>query len=110
MNEVEWKAYNYWFDLMNDNVGMAYEGIIYLKVSPEKCHERILKRGRSEETDIPLDYLKQIDGKHEDWIKNQETPILVLEWVDELDHSVEKQKELGFKIQSWINEKFNYKS
>lgn len=105
MNDVEWKAYNYWFDLMNENVGMLYDGIVYLKVNPEKCYERIVKRGRPEESELPLDYLKQIDEKHEEWIKSQNMPILVLEWADEFDHNEIKQKEIGKKIQDWIKEK-----
>jgi len=105
MNDVEWKAYNYWFDLLSENVGMTYDGIVYLKVSPEKCFERIMKRGRPEESELPLDYLKQIDEKHEEWIKSQNMPILVLDWQDEFDHDEQKQKEIGKRIQEWIKEK-----
>ncbi len=106
MNDCEWKAYNYWFDLMMETGGMIYDGIIYLKVNPEKCYERILKRGRPEESGLPLDYLKQIDLKHEEWMKSKEMPVLVLEWEDELDHNLEKQKEVGKRIKEWIFNKF----
>ena len=108
MNEIEWKAYNYWFELMNQNIKMMYDGIIYLNVNPEKCYERIIKRGRPEESDLPLDYLKQIDLKHEQWIKNLDVPVLNLEWEDDLDLNILKQKEVGKKIRGWIVDKFKF--
>ena len=41
---------------------------IYLRTDPEKCLERIHKRGRREEQSIDLDYLKSIHDVHEDWL------------------------------------------
>jgi len=38
---------------------------IYLRSSPERCLERILKRGRLNEMEISLDYLKNIHQLHE---------------------------------------------
>lgn len=43
--------------------------IIYLRCSPEKCHERTKIRQRSEESSIPLEYLKMIHEKHENWFR-----------------------------------------
>lgn len=34
--------------------------VIYLRCTPEKCHDRTKKRQRSEESEIPLDYLTLI--------------------------------------------------
>lgn len=38
---------------------------IYLRSSPEKCLERILLRGRENELDISIDYLRYIHNLHE---------------------------------------------
>jgi deoxyadenosine/deoxycytidine kinase len=38
---------------------------IYFRLSPEKCLENILKRGRENEIDITLDYLRNIHEYHE---------------------------------------------
>ena len=38
---------------------------IYIRSSPKKCLERILKRGRDNEMNISLEYLKEIHDLHE---------------------------------------------
>jgi len=42
---------------------------IYIRSDPEKCLERILKRGRDNEKEISLDYLKDIHNLHEETYK-----------------------------------------
>ena len=42
--------------------------IVYLRASPEICAQRINKRGRDEESDIPIEYLKRLHEKHENWL------------------------------------------
>lgn len=106
MNDIEWKSYNYSFDLMSQNIDLKYDGIIYLDVKPDKCLERIVKRGRPEENDLPLDYLKQIDEKHEKWFSNQSLPILNIEWEDAFIGNPDKQKQIASLIKTWIKEKF----
>jgi len=41
------------------------KGFIYVKCDSKMCVERIKKRGRKEEADIPIDYLTKIEDKHE---------------------------------------------
>ena len=43
--------------------------IIYLKCRPETALERISRRGRSCESDIPLDFLQDLHMAYEDWIE-----------------------------------------
>jgi dephospho-CoA kinase len=43
---------------------------IYLKTSPEICMERIKKRDRVEEKDIPIEYLISLDKLHDEWLIN----------------------------------------
>jgi len=40
-------------------------GYIYLRSDPKKCSERINKRGRQSEENIPLDYLEKLHEFHE---------------------------------------------
>jgi deoxyadenosine/deoxycytidine kinase len=42
---------------------------IYLRSNPNKCLERILKRGRENETNITIDYLNDIHNLHEETYK-----------------------------------------
>lgn len=43
---------------------------IYIRSSPEKCLERILNRGRENEMNIDINYLKEIHDLHEETYKN----------------------------------------
>jgi deoxyadenosine/deoxycytidine kinase len=43
--------------------------IIYLKCRPETALQRISRRGRSCESDIPLDFLQGLHAAYEDWIE-----------------------------------------
>lgn len=45
---------------------------IYLRSDPAKCYERMLKRGRPEERNVTLEYLKDVHEKHEEWLLNEE--------------------------------------
>jgi NADH dehydrogenase (ubiquinone) 1 alpha subcomplex subunit 10 len=40
-------------------------GYSYLRSDPKKCSERINKRGRQSEENIPLDYLEKLHEFHE---------------------------------------------
>lgn len=43
---------------------------IYLRSSPEKCMQRMIKRARHEEIGIPLVYFTNIHRLHEEWLIN----------------------------------------
>jgi len=47
---------------------LMYDGLIYLRTSPETCHFRLRKRNRSEEASVPLDYLTSLHARHEEWL------------------------------------------
>jgi deoxyadenosine/deoxycytidine kinase len=79
MNELEKNCYNFWFNWLEEKFRPKPDGIIYLQCSPEKCLERISKRGREEESKIPIDYLKELHKNHEDWFSTwKETPVLII--------------------------------
>lgn len=97
MSELEWQLYQEWFSwLAKEHIGQP-KGFIYLQVSPERCHERLQKRARSEESTVPLSYLQEIHRKHEDWLIHHnekvdfltDVPILVIKG----DYEFESQKE-----------------
>ncbi len=49
--------------------------IIYLRTTPEKALERINVRARSEENTIPLEYIQQLHGLHEEWLISGKYPL-----------------------------------
>lgn len=56
------------------------DGIVYMDSSPEKCFERISKRGRDGEGGIELDYLQKCKKYHDDWLlsDNRDTKTNIL--------------------------------
>jgi deoxyadenosine/deoxycytidine kinase len=81
ISTLEWKLYDEWFLwLTTDKRYKNPLGTIYLRVNPDICLKRINKRERTEESSIPLEYLKSIHKKHDDWLLDSEkTNILVLD-------------------------------
>lgn len=70
MNSIEYKLYNRWFNWLEKKLELSEYTFIYLKCSAETSFERLTKRQRPEEKGVSLDYLKQIESRHEDWLSN----------------------------------------
>ena len=71
MSELEWSLYKDLFAWFVDELTVFPAAFIYLQTSPEVCYERVSRRSRSEESVVALEYLKQIHGRHEEWIVNK---------------------------------------
>ncbi|XP_061907344.1 deoxyguanosine kinase, mitochondrial-like [Entelurus aequoreus] len=106
INATEWAVYQDWHSLLVEQFGhrVALEGIIYLKAPPEKCMERLERRGRPEEKTVELDYLYKLHQQHQRWLVEKSTEIhfdsLKKIPVLELDGSVE------FQSDATVQEKF----
>ena len=74
IDEIGYQIYNRWFDTFLGD----YENVnfIYLKTDYKISYERILKRNRKGEEDIPIEYIKLCDKYHNDWLNNEEPLIL----------------------------------
>lgn len=71
---------------------------IYIRSNPQKCLERILKRGRDNEKEISIDYLNDIHNLHEEtYEKAIENNIKVL-CIDIENKSLEEIAELIIKF------------
>lgn len=71
MTQLEYDVYCKWNTWLADKFDVYPDAYIYLKVNPNVCSERIIKRSRNEETNIPLEYLEKLDNKHEKWLNNE---------------------------------------
>lgn len=68
---------------IDNTIHIQADLIIYLRTSPDVAHERILKRARTEEDKVSIEYLKQLHDLHEDWLIHNKykmtTPVLILD-------------------------------
>jgi deoxyadenosine/deoxycytidine kinase len=74
--DIEYNIYCRWFyEFVTD---IPIKGLIYVKTSPKICEERVIKRNRKGEQ-ISFKYLKNCHIYHENWINNEDLPVLGLE-------------------------------
>ena len=59
---VNYKIYLKWFDTFAEEFPISK--VIYVNTEPDICHQRIEKRSRTGETNIPLDYLQNCHKYH----------------------------------------------
>lgn len=98
MQPLEWQLYQEWFNWLVDGYAAKPTGFLYLQVDPEVCYARLRQRNRSEEAGVPLDYLKRLHEKHENWLIKKEgvseqlrdVPVLVLHCNEDFEHNEEE--------------------
>lgn len=67
MNDLELRT----FEKLYDKLAWTPDVIIYIRTSPEVSMERMQKRGRACEDDVPLDYLKAVHARYEDVLMSE---------------------------------------
>ena len=68
LSDTELAIYKNWFEFMlEDKPQLVPDAFIYLRADPDTCHARMNKRGRGEESGVPLNYLEMLHEKHEGW-------------------------------------------
>ncbi|CAG5923274.1 unnamed protein product, partial [Menidia menidia] len=115
INSTEWAVYQDWHSLLVEQFGhqVELEGIIYLRASPEKCIERLKRRGRSEEKEVKLEYLDKLHAQHERWLVEKSTeihferlkniPVLHLDASVEFLTDPEVQQQFTAKVKNFFN-------
>ena len=81
---------------------MPIGAIVYIKASPEICLERVNIRAREGEN-IPLEYLKECDKYHDEWISNENIPKLVIDANIDLNKNPEANLEILKQIDTFIH-------
>ena len=69
ISDLEFKIYNYWYTNLNKN--FIVNNIIYLRTTPIDAFNRIKKRSREEELDIPISYIQNVHRYHDEWLVNE---------------------------------------
>ena len=80
MTTEEWDIYAEMFAALKRYLRYP-DVVVYLRVEPEVCKERMDRRKRPEEEGVPLDYLKKIHDQHEKFIEEMSryTRVLVVD-------------------------------
>ena len=97
LTERDYFNYRSLFDSMISHV-KAPDLLIYLKADIPKLVGQIEKRGRTYETAMRIDYLKNLNSHYEDWIANYKEGKLLIVDVNELDF-VERQEDFSFIVE-----------
>ena len=66
IEDVNYQIYLNWFDTFSGE--FPVHKVIYVKATPEKCYERITKRSREGEENIPLEYLTACSLYHDNML------------------------------------------
>ncbi len=68
MSLTEYQLYRGLWELWTSTARDQPDLILYLRTPAEVCLQRIRDRGRVEEGGITLDYLRQLEGLHDEWL------------------------------------------
>lgn len=104
MTERDYWNYRSLFDSMITHV-KAPDLLIYLKADIPKLVGQIEKRGRSYETAMRIDYLKNLNSHYEDWIGGYQEGKLLIVDVNNLDF-VERPEDFSFIVEKIEREMF----
>jgi deoxyadenosine/deoxycytidine kinase len=96
IEDVNYQIYTRWFDVFAKE--FPINNVIYVRADPDVCHNRIVKRSRTGEDSIPLEYLTNCHEYHENMMtKSIEAPYLQLDGNVDIYETVET-------VQQWINQ------
>jgi deoxyadenosine/deoxycytidine kinase len=107
---VEWEIYEKWATFLLHSECKIPRGFIYLQSQPETCYNRVLKRHRSGEGLITLDYLQSIHKKHDQFLLEKKdihaslkyVPVLVLDCDQDFENNELLFQEYIDKIKTFI--------
>jgi deoxyadenosine/deoxycytidine kinase len=81
----DWKTYRGFYEVIVDAIRPP-DLMIYLRCSIRTLRRRIRLRGREMEQDIPLAYLRRLQGLYENWLDRYSlSKVLILD-TDKLDY------------------------
>lgn len=81
MDDTEWAVYKNFWAYFRAQVPEP-DAILYLRTPAEECYRRLQVRGRAEEKGIALEYLQQLEARHDEWLLDPEVaakPVIVLD-------------------------------
>ncbi len=118
LSELEWKLYTQWADFLLHKNCTPPLGFIYLKARPEICFERVQKRGLATERELSLEYLKQLDRLHDNFLQHKKEindtlkkiPVLTIDCDQDFLENEELMAEHARKLQLFLQDTQNRNS
>nr|XP_037872683.1 deoxynucleoside kinase isoform X2 [Bombyx mori] len=71
LEDPEYQTLLAWYDYTEKCLDTSLDLIVYLKTSPQVVWERVMRRGRAEESEVPLEYLQQVHDSYESWLNSE---------------------------------------
>lgn len=78
MSKLEYDVYCKWNNWLSDEFNVRPDAYIYLRCYPNVNYDRIEKRNRSGEENIPIEYLEILHDKHDKWMAKEKERIPVM--------------------------------
>jgi len=100
IEHVNYQIYLNWFDTFSDE--FPVNKVVYVKTSPDKCYQRIVKRSRTGEENIPLEYLTSCSIYHDNMLDKENQSCVCLDQLI-LDGNVDIYENEN-QVNEWINE------
>ena len=104
IEDVNYQIYLNWFDTFSGE--FPVHKVIYVKASPDKCYERIMKRSREGEENIPLEYLTACSLYHDNMLDKSASNCVCNEQLI-LDGNIDIY-ENKTQVDNWIQEIEHY--
>lgn len=106
MDEIEFQAYNKWSNFFNDYIAKnIVSKYIYLNSTAETAYSRLCQRERREESNIPFEYIVELNKYHDKWLLNQDdNKVLVLDVNNDFVKCVKNREMIYCKIISYFND------
>lgn len=84
LSSPEFSVIDEWFKWIKKEQDVGIDMFVYLRTDPEVVYERIIKRDRAEERQVPFEYIRSLHEIHEDWLLNKTlyecpAPVFVLD-------------------------------
>jgi len=98
ISEIEYKIYNLFIKEHANE--FTLDGVVYIDVAPEVCHQRISKRGRDGEEHINLEYLNKCKKSHDDWLYADGMQVLRIDCSADVTYDKSIPKDKGIM---WLN-------
>jgi deoxyadenosine/deoxycytidine kinase len=100
IEHVNYQIYLNWFDTFSDE--FPVNKVVYVKTSPDKCYQRIVKRSRTGEENIPLEYLTSCSNYHDNMLDKENHECVCLDQLI-LDGNVDIYENKN-QVNEWIIE------